>query len=347
MALGLTLASVLSAQTRPEEVVRVVFDPQESGVSASFRGLSSVSAEIAWAGGNAGTVLRTGDGGRSWRVLPVAGADSLDFRDIEAFPGGSAYLMSAGPGAKSRIYKTIDAGRSWSLLLTNPEETGFFDGMAFRDKAHGMLYSDPVDGQLLLFNTSDGRTWSQVNPEACPRMNAGEYGFAASGTGICTFGTMTLWVATGGSFARIFRSDDAGGNWRAAPVPLAYGKQSAGIFSLAFRDGQNGIAVGGDYRAPANTAGTLARTTDGGVSWSPPEGAGAMGYRSAVAYVPGTNPPMILAAGSHGISLSTDDGLTWTRSDSVGFNSLSFGPAKESGWAAGSDGRLAKIVVGP
>ena len=76
--------------------------------NASMRGLSVVDAQVAWASGTGGAVLRTTDGGQSWQARPVAGADSLDFRDIEAFDSLTAYVLSAGPDG--RIYKTVDGG---------------------------------------------------------------------------------------------------------------------------------------------------------------------------------------------------------------------------------------------
>ncbi len=39
-------------------------------------------------------------------------------------------------------------------------------------------------------------------------------------------------------------------------VPLAHGNASSGIFSLAFRDEQYGMAVGGDYTKPDESTGT-------------------------------------------------------------------------------------------
>ena len=40
--------------------------PQESGVDVRLRGISAVSADVAWASGREGTVLRTIDGGKHW-----------------------------------------------------------------------------------------------------------------------------------------------------------------------------------------------------------------------------------------------------------------------------------------
>ena len=59
--------------------------PQPSGTTARLRGLSVVDERVAWASGAGGTVLRTVDGGATWRRRVVPDAERLDFRDIEAF----------------------------------------------------------------------------------------------------------------------------------------------------------------------------------------------------------------------------------------------------------------------
>src|SRR6185503_13680716 len=79
---------------------------QSSGTSADFRGLCAVSATVAWASGTGGTYARTTDGGATWRAGRVAGAEGLDFRDVDAFDRDTAYLLSIGKGESSRIYKT-------------------------------------------------------------------------------------------------------------------------------------------------------------------------------------------------------------------------------------------------
>jgi photosystem II stability/assembly factor-like uncharacterized protein len=76
---------------------------------------------VVWASGTHGTYLRTLDGGATWTVAQVAGAENLDFRDVEAFSEDEAYLLAAGPGDQSRIYKTTNGGKSWDLQFTNHE----------------------------------------------------------------------------------------------------------------------------------------------------------------------------------------------------------------------------------
>src|SRR5438067_10796285 len=98
---------------------------------ADFRGLCVVSADVVWVSGTKGTFARTTDAGKTWTVGTVPGADRLNFRDVEASGEATAYLMSAGPGEDSRIYKTMDGGKTWLLQFKNPDREAFFDALAF------------------------------------------------------------------------------------------------------------------------------------------------------------------------------------------------------------------------
>src|SRR5690348_12844236 len=99
--------------------------PQHSRTSAGLRGLSAADSKVVWASGQKGTYLRTTDGGATWVGRVVPGAESLDFRDVEAFGRDAAILLSSGPGHASRVYRTSDAGAHWTVVLQNEDETGF------------------------------------------------------------------------------------------------------------------------------------------------------------------------------------------------------------------------------
>src|SRR5271170_2294386 len=194
---------------------------QKSNTTENLRGISVLSNAVAWASGTHGSYLRTTDGGNSWQPAQVPGADALDFRDVEAFSADLAYLLSAGPGEQSRIYKTTDAGKTWALQFTNKNPNGFFDCMAFWDSDRGIAVGDPVSdnsGTLrfeLISTVDGGKTWSPHSPDSIPPAIEGEGAFAASGTCITIQGTANVWFATGGKVARVFRSTNAGKTWAA------------------------------------------------------------------------------------------------------------------------------------
>ena len=58
---------------------------QDSGVTASLRGVHAVSSKVVWASGSDGTWLRTLNGGGKWETGKVTGGEKLDFRGIQAF----------------------------------------------------------------------------------------------------------------------------------------------------------------------------------------------------------------------------------------------------------------------
>ncbi|MFW6205758.1 MAG: WD40/YVTN/BNR-like repeat-containing protein [Gemmatimonadota bacterium] len=94
---------------------------QVSGTDALLIAVSAVDEHVVWVSGARGTWLRTTDGGATWQAGRVPGADSLQFRDVHAIDSTTAYLLSIGEGSRSRIYRTTDAGRTWTLQFTNPE----------------------------------------------------------------------------------------------------------------------------------------------------------------------------------------------------------------------------------
>src|SRR5207248_10886149 len=208
----------------------------------NLRGLSVVSSTVAWASGTHGTFLRTVDSGSNWGIGHVSGAESLDFRDVEAFSSDEAILLAAGPGDQSRIYKTTDGGKNWTLLFTNKDPKGFFDCMAFWDENHGIAVGDPVDGKFQLIKTENGgKDWKAIPPASLPPAIEGEGAFAASGTCIAVQGKKNVCFVTGGGAARVFHSSDAGETWSVSETPIVHGPPSAGIFSIAFRDEKNGV----------------------------------------------------------------------------------------------------------
>ncbi len=77
-----------------------------------------------------------------------------------------------------------------------------------------------------------------------------------------------IWFATGGRAARVFHSADRGQTWQVFDTPILHGPDSAGIFSIAFRDPLHGVIAGGDYKHPDQDGPNLAFTDDGGKTWT-------------------------------------------------------------------------------
>jgi photosystem II stability/assembly factor-like uncharacterized protein len=311
---------------------------QTSGVTARLRGVSAVNEKVVWASGADGTVIRTTDGGNTWRQLDVPDSAKLDFRDIDAVDERTAYVLSIGNGDLSRIYKTSDAGATWSLQFRADDPKVFLDAMAFRDARHGFAFSDSIEGKFVIFRTDDGERWTRVPADVLPPALPGEGAYAASGTNVVVRGPR-VWIAT--SASRVLRSDNDGRSWTVVQTPLPAG-DSAGIFSISVANDSEGIVVGGDYRKESEAIDNAAITRDGGRTWTLISG--LSGYRSAVAYVPGS-PRTLVAVGPSGSDLSPDRGTTWKPITGPGFHALSFARNSRLAWAVGEKGAIGRISV--
>ncbi|MFY2562499.1 WD40/YVTN/BNR-like repeat-containing protein [Corallococcus terminator] len=323
--------------------VGMKWEPQDSHTTVRLRGVSAVDGQVAWASGDKGTFVRTVDGGLTWKAGTVPGAEALDFRDVDAFSASTAYLLSIGEGDKSRIYKTVDGGERWALQFTNATPGAFFDGMAFWDEQHGVAFSDPVAGRLLVISTSDGgATWTPLPASAFPPALPGEAGFAASGTSIAVRKPGQAWFGMGGAAARVLRTKDGGKSWSAATTPLSKG-EGGGVFSLVFWSDTDGIAVGGNHQRHDDATGNLALTRDGGKTWSVPGGARPAGYRSCVALVHGAPGPTLITVGPSGSELSVDGAKSWISLGTQGFHAVSTSSTGKRAWAVGDEGRIALL----
>lgn len=308
----------------------------QTGTDARLRGLSVVSDEVVWASGTGGTVIRTTDAGKTWERRAIPGTEALDFRDVDAFDDKHAYVLSIGNGEDSRIYRTTDGGASWTLQLANKDPKVFLDAMAFWSPERGVAISDSVDGQLVIFTTTDGRGWTRVPPGRLPPAVPDEGAYAASGTNVAVRGTQHVWIGT--SRSRVLRSSDGGRTWAVASTPIPSGS-AAGIFSIAFRDERHGVIVGGDYQKPTDAIDNVAFTSDGGATWA--LATGLTGYRSVVAY--DSRSKHWYAAGPSGMDVSEDDGRTWKRFGNQGFHTWAFAPGSPTGWGAFDRGRIASV----
>ena len=314
--------------------------------TASLRGLSVVDNNTVWASGTNGTVIRTTDSGKAWSVFSVPQAENIDFRGIHAFNASTVVIMSSGPAeqGQARVYRTTDAGKRWTLVLEEKTPGAFFDAVAFWDAQHGILIGDPVNDFFMTLATADGgATWHDIPRDKVPLALPKEGAFAASNSCLTVQGDSNVWFATGGaSVARVFRSTDRGQTWLASETPLHPANASTGIFSLAFRDAQHGIAVGGDYAHPTSSpAPNILTTEDGGKTWKPAAPSDPPGlYFSGVAFASPNSATDIWAVGSNGMNFMTADSK-WHKKSDDNFNAVAFS-SFGAGWAVGPKGTVAR-----
>ncbi|MDX2036756.1 MAG: hypothetical protein SFX72_08895 [Isosphaeraceae bacterium] len=222
----------------------------------------------------------------------------------------------------------------------NLEERGFLDAMAFWDDGRGIVLGDPVDGRFQILLTEDGgRRWTPLDPAGMPAALPHESAFAASGTCVCVAGDGRAWFGIGGGGqARVFSTVDGGRNWRASTTPIDASNESSGIFSISFDgEGRVGLAVGGDYKLAERAVRSIAKTSDGGRTWSAEGLSSPLGYRSAVTRL---SKDTWLVVGPSGSDLTVDGGASWRSVDRTSFDSVSV--AGSTVWVSGERGGVAR-----
>ena len=318
-----------------------------SGIDTNLRAVSaelthdSAGREITtiWASGSNGVILRSLDEGKTWKRLHIRGAEDLDFRGLKAFDDKTAYAMSSGEGEKSRIYKTTDGGATWELQYTDKRKAFFLDAIVCDSETQCFALADPIDGKFLLLETRDGKLWTPLAADHLPAALPGEGAFAASNSSLALGDDHELYFATGGAAKpRVFYSPNWGQTWSVAETPIAGGNASSGIFSIEPKEGGPIVAVGGDYRNPAQAASVAAYSLDRGKTWqlaaSQPGG-----YRSAVASVDGV---LFITVGPKGANVSFDAGVHWKFSTPLNFNAICVLDIFNT-WAVGPNGTVARF----
>lgn len=332
------------------QVNRPTLRQQNSGTTNGLIAVWPVNDQVVWACGRNGTYTVTTDGGKTWNAHVVPGAETLQFRDVQAFNRNVAYLLSIGDQPTDfRIYKTEDGGANWKVQFMNRNPGAFYDGFAFWNELRGIAHSDSVNGVFPDIRTLNGSDWQHIN---MPRALPGEASFASSGTCVTTRGENKAWIATGGSLvARVLATTDGGDTWNAYDTPLL-SRPTAGAFTIAFRDGTHGIVGGGDLDPNYPQNARTAVSGDGGKTWNfTPANPPVTGAIYGLSYVRGQDwqdrtfaRTVVVTASAGGAAWTPDEGATWFKLWGVtGYWAVAFA-SPDAGWMVnGTTGSILKI----
>ena len=310
-------------------VTKAQWTEQATGYTAVSRGVKNISIvdeNTVWVSANDGSgagaavneFSRTVDGGTTWTPGSVTEAAGMNISCITAVDANTAWAAFSGTSG-GKVFKTTDGGTTWThqASATFAAPDGFPNIIHFFDANNGVCQGDPNGGYFEIYTTSDGGdTWTRVPQNNIPA-STGDYGLAP----IYTAGHGKIWFGT--YLGNVFYSSDSGKTWGSGSTGLTQ------VSALAFKDADNGLAL---HRQTQQ----LAKTTDGGATWSLVTTTGDL-LPNWVAHVPGTN--AYLSTGSTtgllGTSVSTDDGSTWTRVDSVAQHTSIAFYSPTVGWTGG------------
>lgn len=272
-----------------------------------------------------------GSGGKYGRIInDELEIDSIShegkfpqFRSI-AYNGTNLFLLSIeNPALIYKIDPSAPLGE-YELVYKESHEKVFYDSLSFFDKDKGIAMGDPTDECLSILLTNDGgHNWAKVPCERLPQVVDGEAAFAASNTNIATFKN-NAWIVTGGSKARVFKTNNFGENWSVVETPIIQGGKMTGIFSTDFYDSKTGIIMGGDWENKKSGKSSKAVTENGGESWTTVADDELPGYISCVQFIPNGKGKKIMAVSTEGMYLSNDMARTWKKIEEKGYYSLRF-----------------------
>ena len=309
--------------------------------STSIRAIQAVDGAGVFYAGSNGSIGYTTDMGVVWNTMSLKYQDSIfpNFRSL-GFNGTDYFTVSIENPAL--LYKITNGVAT--LKYQEVHENVFYDALTFfEDNLHGIAVGDPTDTCASILITADsGETWNKIPCEKLPKIIEGEAFFAASNTNIKTIGS-TVWIASGGSAARILKSTDYGVTWGIFKTPIIQGTGPQGIYSIDFYDPKNGIVIGGDYSKPTANNANKATTSDGGETWTLVADGKNPNYKSCVQYVPNTAGKEIFAVGKTGVSFSNDGGISWKEVSKEKYYTIQF-TDKNTAWLGGNQ-KIGKLEL--
>ncbi len=224
-----------------------------------MRGVDFPTADIGIAVGDFGTVLRTTDGGITWKDLtigdPIKGstlmlnAISMPTSSTGIIVGRIDSLVGTQMITRSLILRSVDAGQKWVRISPPLPNNRELLGVAFGGVTTATVVGDTG---LIIHSTNAGQTWYAQSgigdPErgdTVPPPNNRLMGVAFSGP------SKGFAVGTTGT---ILITSDGGGSWVKRPSPTF-----EALYAASTIDGVHVLAVG--------SAGAVIVSSNSGFSW--------------------------------------------------------------------------------
>jgi photosystem II stability/assembly factor-like uncharacterized protein len=268
----------------------VVYDDADS---ITYLEVFFVDENTGFVGGKYGSVLKSIDGGTNWTNINLP-AGTEDVKAIHANSVNQVWVL-AHSGSGSKIFSTSDGGSNWQDLFTIAQPANDLHFSGTHGLAVGKTNAD-------LYYTSDGINW---NTASAPSL--GGFNYTRSDIrGVYMVNSQLGYAVGWGSLIGLqpsihLKTTDGGATWSYL-TQLAENRTYDNLYSVYFKDADNGIAVGGGSRGSV-----AVRTTDGGLNWVPV----TIPCGTTLSTVSGSGNDVWVCGGSGTILRSTDFGDSW------------------------------------
>jgi photosystem II stability/assembly factor-like uncharacterized protein len=264
-------------------------------------------------------VIKSTDGGLSFSQLVVDPIrDSLVISRLLINPQNPSIVLAA---ATSGIYRSIDAGNTWSRRASAGSFATFY-GMEFKPGDPSVVYAASnaiiIAGNPILVSRDGGDTWTPVSG-GIPNTNVSRVAIAV--TPAAPDLVYAIFVKDDRTFKGFYRSNDSGVTWTLrAAEPNLLGRANGGDKDTEGQ-GEYDLALAASPTKPAEVfvgGINIWKSTDGGKKWDRKtfwnRGDARERYvhadQHALAYFPGHSEE-IWVCNDGGIFRSTDGGKNW------------------------------------
>lgn len=322
---GGILVFVLNLKSQPQWV-----SAGNVGQPGATPSISICNGNIAWIAGGTTTpkIFRTTNGGLNWTAISATGI-SYELSCMAGIDAQTAFVGESVVNGEAKLFKTTNGGANWNALIQTNINGGFFNGLFFT-KQNGGLYGIAI-AERIYKTTNCGITWMELNP--------GVNGVSCGQNSLMIIDDNFYGFGLNNGTPRIRLTTNNSADWSTYSINLSGNYTSTVAFNTNKLLGLSATLTSLPF---------IARTTDGGVTWSNINVDTGVTGRCFINWIPGT--PVVYIMGENGgIKRSTNDGLNWVSMNSAGITNLKHFDFYKIGnivygYAVSSDGDVVKVV---
>ena len=169
----------------------VTMDPMNTNIIWIGTGENNNQRSVAYGDG----VYKSMDGGKSWENMGLKTSEHIGKIIVHPENSDTVYVAAIGPlwskGGERGLYRTLDGGKTWEVVLAIDEHTGVNDivmdprnpdvlyASTFQRRRHVYTYVGGGPGSGMHKSTDGGTTWIEIN-NGLPTVELGRIGLTIS-----------------------------------------------------------------------------------------------------------------------------------------------------------------------